>query len=178
MKGILNLGNQLPFTHSFKSTLKGLLPVRTVIGNLSISFYPRLVQIHQNITEALVQNNHKYLKEAMVPDLQAELAAIKASYKSLGCRLKLNDPRKKLITTKNLILPDSVFRTQNYYVSVACKVYFGGQLDHKFPRLWPPHKKIIRFGKYRYLVYDSSLSLRDNLQLIFSHSLYEFIVKY
>lgn len=67
MRGILNLANQLPFTHSFKSTLRGLLPVKTVIGNLGNTFYPRLVQIHQNITEALVQNNHKYLKEAMVP---------------------------------------------------------------------------------------------------------------
>jgi hypothetical protein len=105
MKKVLNLSRKLPFTFSFNSSLKSLLPVKTIIRNLGNSFYPRLIQIHQNMTEALVLNSFKYIKQAVIPELEEELLSIKSEYKTLGCRLKINEPTKKLLTNKNYFLP-------------------------------------------------------------------------
>jgi hypothetical protein len=69
MNKALNLSKKLPFTFPFKSSLKNLLPVKTVKRNLGDTFYPRLIQIHQNLTEALVLNNFKYIKQAVIPQL-------------------------------------------------------------------------------------------------------------
>ena len=69
MKKALNLSKKLPFTSSSKSELKSLLPVKTAIRNLGENFYPRLIQIHQNLTEALVLHNFKYIKQAAIPEL-------------------------------------------------------------------------------------------------------------
>jgi neutral trehalase len=111
MMNALKLAKQLPFTHNFNSKLKSFLPVKSVIRNLGNTFYPRLIQIHQNLAEALVQNNVKYLKQTVIPELEEELVAIKAHYKTLGCRLKFNEPHKKLLTLKNYIVPETIFKT-------------------------------------------------------------------
>lgn len=69
MKKALNLSKKLPFSFPFKSSLKSLLPVKTAKRNLGDTFYPRLIQIHQNMTEALILNNFKYIKQAVIPQL-------------------------------------------------------------------------------------------------------------
>lgn len=69
MKKALNLAKKLPFTFPYKSELKSLLPVKIVKRNLGDTFYPRLIQIHQNLTEALILNNFKYIKQAVIPQL-------------------------------------------------------------------------------------------------------------
>jgi hypothetical protein len=90
MKKALNLSRELPFTYYFRSDLKSLLPVKSAIRNLGTNFYPRLIQIHQNLVESLTQNNLKYLKQSVIPELEEEFVSIKDYYKALGCRLKVN----------------------------------------------------------------------------------------
>lgn len=58
---------QLPFSHSFQSKLKPVLSLKWLILNLGQTFYPRLIQIHQNIVQSIAQNDPKYLKTAMIP---------------------------------------------------------------------------------------------------------------
>ncbi len=58
---------QLPFSHSFQSKLKPVLPLKWLYLNLGQTFYPRLIQIHQNIVQSITQNDPKYLKTAMIP---------------------------------------------------------------------------------------------------------------
>jgi len=58
---------QLPFSNSFESKLKAALPLKWLIRNLGATFYPRLVQIHQNIVQSIAHNDQKYLKSAMIP---------------------------------------------------------------------------------------------------------------
>jgi hypothetical protein len=57
-------------------------------------------------------------------------------------------------------------------------VYFGGQVDHKGPYGWPGHQRLFRLGKYRYILYDKELSFMENLRLIASRQIYEFVIKY
>lgn len=58
---------QLPFSNSFQSKVKAVLPLKWLILNLGETFYPRLIQIHQNIVQSIAQNDPKYLKTAMIP---------------------------------------------------------------------------------------------------------------
>lgn len=64
---------QLPFSSSFESKLKPVLPLKWLILNLGATFYPRLIQIHQNIVQSIVQNDQKYLNSAMIPELSTQL---------------------------------------------------------------------------------------------------------
>lgn len=58
---------QLPFSNSFQSKLKPVLSLKWLVLNLGQTFYPRLIQIHQNIVQSIAHNDPKYLKTAMIP---------------------------------------------------------------------------------------------------------------
>ncbi len=77
----------------------------------------------------------------------------------MGCRLKINEPHGKLTLFKNYLLPETVFRTPQFYISVACRVYFGARMSSTSAYGWSASQKVIRVGNYKYIVYDRSLSL-------------------
>jgi hypothetical protein len=68
--------------------------------------------------------------------------------------MKINDPPKKLLGLKNYILPETVYRNDNFYISVVCRVYFGSKFNPFGEYSWSPSERIIKLGKYRYLVWN------------------------
>lgn len=73
--------------------------------------------------------------------------------------MKINDPPKKLMPLKNYILPETVFRNDNFYITVVCRVYFGAKFDPFGPYALPNDQVLFKFGKHRFLVWSKSKSL-------------------
>lgn len=88
--------------------------------------------------EAMVLNNHSYIKKSTIPELATELMRRKEYIRSQTIKMKINEPPKKLLPLKNYILPETVYRNNNFYVSVVCKVYFGGEFSTTHPFAWLP----------------------------------------
>ena len=79
--------------------------------------------------------------------------------RSLNVKMKANEPSRKLLTLKNYILPETVYRTDHFYISVVCRAYFGGQYSMDHPFDWFAHEKTFRFGSNRWLLWNTDMSL-------------------
>jgi hypothetical protein len=172
------LTEHLPFSQSFTSKWsRHPLPVKRVNSNLGTTFYPRLIAIYNNFMEALVSNNYGYIRKTAVDELAGELICRKEQVKSQNIKLKINEPGKKLLPLKNYFMPETVYRNDNFYVSVVCKVYFGGEFSINRPYHWQPEEKLIWLGRNRCLVLDTSKSYSQNLENMRTRQIYEFVVR-
>lgn len=144
---------------------------------MGANFYPRLVSIYNNLIEALIFNKSDYINKVSTPELSKEISERKSTLWKRGFKMKINSPSEKLFKFKNYFLPERVYRNDNFYISVACRVYFGGENKSVLPSLWPKEKKAIRFGKHRFFVWNTTKSIGENISNIFNNQLFEFVVK-
>ena len=73
--------------------------------------------------------------------------------------MKLNEPANKLLPLKNYIFPETVYRTDNYYISVVCRVYFGGKYSIDHPFNWNANEKVYKFSRNRSLIWHTDQSV-------------------
>jgi hypothetical protein len=173
MKNTIKIAERVPFVVSFKSKVtKSALDCSTVNRNLGSTFYPRLISIYNNLIEGLVLNNNNYFKNVTIPELAEELTRRRDALKMQGLKMKVNEPSKKLVALKNYLLPETVYRNDNFYISVVCRVYFGGEFDSTRPYRWAKEEKVVRFGRHRYLIWNTGKSLSWNISNIYNRQVF------
>lgn len=90
-----------------------------------------------------------------MPELFEELTKRRDYHKKLGLKMKINEPTKKLLPFKNYIMPERIYRNENFYISLIAKVYMGGQLSQPASYHFPANCKLVKIGLNRVLVWNS-----------------------
>lgn len=150
---------------------------KTVERNLGPTFYPRLMSIYNNLLESMALRNSEYIKNTCAPPLAQELLKTKEQLWNMGLKAKVNEPQRKLLPLKNYLFKETVYRVDNFYISVVCRVYFGGVFHSKQGWESSPYEKVYRFGQNRFLVYNRAHSLWWNFKRWRAQQVLEFIVK-
>ena len=89
--------------------------------------------------------------------------------------MRLSDPTRKLLPLNNYILPETVFRKENFYVSVACRAYFGSSVRTTYN--WEETEKVFKIGKRRFLIWNKDCIFFENLGRVKDRQFLELIVK-
>ena len=125
----------------------------------------------------MILNNTQYIKNTCAPPLAEQLLKKRDQLRSMGLKIKISQPERKLLPLKNYIFKETVYRSDHYYVSVVGKVYFGGIFDPKKGEESSPFASVFRFGRNRYVVYNKAHSLWWNIKNWYNRQLFEFVVK-
>ena len=89
--------------------------------------------------------------------------------------MRLNEPVRKLLPLNNYFLPETVFRKEHFYVSTVCRAYFGSSLRTDYG--WGEGERVLKFGRNRFLIWNSNHSLLGNLGRAKDRQFLELVVR-
>ena len=69
-------------------------------------------------------------------------------------------------------MPERAYRTDNFYITVSSRVYFGSELAQLSSYSPPEYIKKWRIGANRFLLWNSNMSLAQNIKNWYNHQVY------